>query len=189
MNIMTALKTDGFAHPPTNVAAFGVRQGMAVADFGAGSGHYVLEIAKLLKNEGHIYAIDVQKELLARIRTEAHKHGFKNVETIWGDLEYVGGTKIADRYIDLVVISNLLFQLELKAPPIAEAKRILKPNGQLILIDWSESFGGLGPIKKHVVKKAQAIALAEAEGFVLKNEFSAGAHHYGLHFTTSRHYV
>lgn len=180
--MVAALKTEGFAHPATNVGIFGIEPGMTVADFGAGSGHYVLEIAKRLEGAGHVYAIDVQKDLLARIRTEAHKHGFKNVETIWGDLEYVGGSKIADAHVDVVLISNLLFQLELKAPPIAEAKRILKRTGRLILIDWSESFGGMGPIKKHVVKKEQALALAEAGGFRLKREFSAGAHHYGLIF-------
>lgn len=178
----TAVKTEHFAHPARNVGAFGIDPGMMVADFGAGSGHYVLEIAKRLEGAGHVYAIDVQKELLSRIRSEAHKHGYKHVETIWGDLEYVGGSKIADNHIDVVLISNLLFQLELKAPPIAEARRILKRGGKLVIIDWSESFGGMGPIKKHVVKKDQALALAEAEGFRLKKEFPAGAHHYGLLF-------
>ncbi len=178
----TAHKTEHFAHPAKNVGTFGIEPGMTVADFGSGSGHYVFEIAKRLEGAGHVYAIDVQKDLLARIRTEAHKHGFKNVETVWGDLEYVGGSKLADRFADVVLISNLLFQLELKAPPIAEAQRILKRGGRLILIDWSESFGGMGPIKKHVVKREQAQALAEAEGFRLKREFAAGAHHYGLIF-------
>lgn len=178
----TALTTERFAHPEKNVGAFGIDPGMTVADFGAGSGHYTLEIAKRLEGAGQVYAVDVQKDLLARIRSDAHKQHFKNVETVWGDLEYVGGSKLADNFADVVLISNLLFQLELKEPPIAEARRILKRGGKLIVIDWSESFGGMGPIKKHVVKKEQALALAQAEGFRLKREFPAGAHHYGLMF-------
>lgn len=177
---MTALKTEGFAHPVSNVAALGVEPGMLVADFGAGSGHYALAIAKALADEGTLYAIDVQKDLLARLRTEAHKHGIKNIETIWGDLDTVGGSKIADRHVDLVLVSNLLFQVEVKEAVIAEAKRILKPRGRLAIIEWSESFGGMGPHKKHVVKKEQALALVHAEGFRLVHEFAAGAHHYGL---------
>ena len=182
---MATAPTAGFAHPENNVGAFGIAPGMTVADFGAGSGHYTLAIAKKLEHKGHVYAIDVQKDLLGRIRTEAHKHGFKNVETIWGDLEYMGGSKIADKHADVVLISNLLFQLEVKEPPLAEAKRILKRDGRLIIIDWSESFGGLGPIKKHVIKKERAIELAEAEGLRLMDEFPAGEHHYGLIFAVT----
>lgn len=153
---------------------------MTVADFGSGSGHYTLAIAKQLQNSGHVYAIDVQKDLLTRIKNEAHKHGYQNVEVIWGDLERAHASKIADDHADLVLMSNLLFQLEDKHPPLREAMRILKPRGRLVIIDWSESFGGLGPIKKHVFKRDLALELAEHEGFKFVEEFDAGAHHYGL---------
>ncbi|MCE9541372.1 methyltransferase domain-containing protein [Candidatus Kaiserbacteria bacterium] len=179
---MTALQTAGFAHPATNAAAFGVSRGMVVADFGAGSGAYVLEIAKILHGEGHVYAIDIQQDLLKRIRNDAHKRGYTNVEIVWGDLEKPGASKIADAHADLVLISNLLFQLDEKEPPFFEAYRILKPGGRLVVIDWSESFGGLGPVKKAVVKKETARAIAEASGFGFVHEFAAGAHHYGLVF-------
>ena len=65
---------------------------------------------------------------------------------------------------------------------MAEAKRILRSNGRLAVIDWSESFGGLGPQKGDVVKKETAIQLAKTAGFALQKEFEAGAHHYGLIF-------
>lgn len=180
---MSALNTAGFAHPPRNVDALGIMPGMAVADFGAGSGAYVLAIGERLKGKGHVYAIDVQQDLLRRIKNEAHKRGFKNVEIVWSDLELPGGSKIADKHADLVLISNLLFQLDDKSAVLAEAWRILKPMGRLAIIDWSESYGGLGPIKKHVVKKERAIELAEGAGFRFAAEFDAGAHHYGLIFS------
>lgn len=183
---MTALNTAGFAHPPRNVDALGVGPGMVVADFGAGSGHYALAIGERLGGKGHIYAIDVQQDLLTRIKSDAHKRGIKNVEIVWGDLERPGGSKIADAHADLVLISNLLFQVEKKGELLAEARRILKPSGRLAIIDWSESFGGMGPIKKHVVKKETAKDLAAGAGFELLTEFDAGAHHYGLTFRPAR---
>ena len=173
---------DGFAHPHRNVAVLGVEPGMKVADFGAGSGAYVLAIAEALGGSGTVYAIDIQKDLLRRIKSEATRRDFHSVEVIWSDLEIPGSSKIADGILDLVLISNLLFQLGDTHAPLCEAKRILKPNGRLAIIDWSESFGGLGPRRDDVLKKEQAVALAEGAGFDVVREFAAGAHHYGLLF-------
>ncbi|MDP3646057.1 MAG: class I SAM-dependent methyltransferase [bacterium] len=179
--------TSGFAHPHTNIAAFGLDHGMKVADFGSGSGHYTIAIAEQLQNSGHVYAIDVQRDLLKRTHNEAAKLGLKNVSVIWGDLEASGSTKIANHHIDLVLISNTLFQIEEKAAVIEEARRILKPTGRLVLIDWSDSFGGMGPHKNDVLKKEAALTLAKSGGFELVREFSAGAHHYGLMMRMAPH--
>jgi ubiquinone/menaquinone biosynthesis C-methylase UbiE len=183
----TAPPAGGFAHPKRNMYALGVRAGTVIVDFGAGSGAYVLGIAEHLNGMSHVYAVDVQQDLLRRIKNEAHRRDLKNVETIWGDLERPNGSKIADKHADYVLISNLLFQVEHKSAVLAEARRILKNNGTLAIIDWSESPPAgarrLGPIKKDIVTKEKAIALAVKEGFELQNEFEAGAHHYGLLFS------
>src|SRR3989338_11575281 len=101
----------GFAHPKRNIGALDIQGGMKVADFGSGSGTYVLLIAERLLGSGHVYAIDVQKDLLRRTANEAEKRGFKNVEVIWADLEAPRASKLASNSIDLVLISNLLFQV------------------------------------------------------------------------------
>ncbi len=182
MEMHSPSSTANFAHPRRNVGALPIEPGMSVADFGSGSGAYVLLIAEALANSGHVYSIDIQRDLVRRTQNEAHKRGFKNVEMIWADLERPGASKIADRTLDLVLISNLLFQIEDKVAVLSEAWRILKPSGHLAVIDWQESFGGLGPIKDDVVTKTEALELAQRVGFELQREFPAGAHHYGLVF-------
>lgn len=172
----------GFAHPPRNVAALGIQSDMSVADFGSGSGAYVLAMAERLEGTGHVYAIDVQRDLLQRVKNESHKRGYKNVEVIWCDLEQPRASKIADQKLDLVLISNLLFQIEEKSAVLDEAWRVLKPSGHLTVIDWTHSFDGMGPIKQEVVTKDKALTLARDAGFELQREFDAGAHHYGLLF-------
>lgn len=171
-----------FAHPPRNVAALGIDPGMLVADFGAGSGAYVQLIARALRGVGRVYAIDIQRDLLRRIGTEARERGLAVVELIWADLEEPGSTKLEDGALDLVLISNLLFQVERKAALFKEAARLLHPAARLAIIDWQDSFGGLGPDRHDVVTKDAALALAQAAGFELIREFDAGAHHYGLLF-------
>lgn len=158
---------------------------MSIADFGSGSGHYVWPMAEAVGPTGHVFAIDVQQDLLKRIHNEANKRGLKNVKIIWSDLEKPKGSKLADNALDLVLISNLLFQLEDKGIALREAKRILKPAGKLVLIDWLGSFSMMGPHKKDVVTKEAGRELAEQCGLKLVREFSAGAHHWGLMLRTA----
>lgn len=172
----------GFAHPKRNILALGIEHAMKVADFGAGSGAYVFSIAEHLEGSGVVYALDIQKDLLRRIHNEANVRGLKNIEILWADLEAPEGSKLADGLIDLVLISNLLFQLEDKAAVMKEAKRITKKGGRVAIIDWSESFGGMGPHPDAVVTKEAAYALAQDAGLTFQKEFAAGAHHYGLVF-------
>jgi len=176
----------GFAHPARNVAALGVQPGMKVADFGSGSGAYVLAIAKELQGSGHVYAIDIQKDLLRRTKNDTEKLGFKNVEIIWGDLEVPSGSKIADNALELVVISNLLFQIDDKRAVMEEARRIVRQNGRLAVIDWKESLRNMGPHKDSVVHKEDVFTLARSLELTFVKEFEAGAHHYGLIFRKNK---
>jgi ubiquinone/menaquinone biosynthesis C-methylase UbiE len=169
-----------FTNPEDNIATLGIYEGMIIADLGAGTGAYTIPLAKKVGETGRVYAVEVQKDFLTNIKSAAEANGLKNVELLWGDIERLGGTKIKDGATDAVVISNVLFLAEDKTGLVREAKRILKTGGKLLLIDWSDSFNNLGPSAKMVVTKESARALCEAEGFVLKNEISAGDHHYGF---------
>lgn len=171
-----------FANPQQNIKHLGLSAGMSVADLGAGTGYYSLEAAKLVGQEGEIFAIDIQKDLLDRLSNEIQERGLKNIHVVWGDAENVGGTNIRQDGVDRVIASNVLFQTESKSGFIHEVKRILKPDGKLMLIDWSESFAGLGPAPQQVVDEKTARELFENNGFELEKTFEAGAHHYGLVF-------
>jgi ubiquinone/menaquinone biosynthesis C-methylase UbiE len=171
-----------FSSPEKNLEQFHVDPGMIVADFGSGSGHYTFELSKKVGNSGKVYAIDVQNDLLTRLKTHAKEMGFKNIEVVWGDFEELRGTTLSDGIIDRVVVANVMFQLEEKDIVIKEVKRILKPKGQVFVIDWSDSYNNLGPTANMVVKKDVMITLFESEGFKLDKEINVGDHHYGLIF-------
>ncbi|MBM3272272.1 methyltransferase domain-containing protein [Candidatus Kaiserbacteria bacterium] len=169
-----------FARPHHNVAQFGIEPGMTVVDFGAGSGAYVRAFAEALGEDGQVIAVDVQRDLLRRIHNDAvHRH-HRHVRTIWGDLERPGGSKLADDVADLVLISNLLFQVEEKQTVLDEAFRILRPGGRVVVIDWSDSFGGLGPRTADIVTREAGLQMLGAAGFVSSQPFMAGAHHWGV---------
>ena len=169
-----------FADPGNNLAQFGLGEGKYVADLGAGSGHYAIAAAKAVGSTGKVYAVEVQKDLLERIKELSRQEGVGNIEVLWGDIEILGGTKLKDRSVDIVILSNILFQVEDKNGCAKEANRILRAKGRVLIVDWDGSYGGLGPEEGAVYPASQARKLFEDLGFVYESEIRAGAHHYGF---------
>jgi ubiquinone/menaquinone biosynthesis C-methylase UbiE len=171
-----------FVRPEHAIAPLRLHEGMRVADFGVGSGALAFAMAQRVGHSGRVFAIDIQKELLARISREAaHKH-LGNLEVVWGDLDKRHGTKLADASVDAVLISNLLFQSTDVAACAAEAMRIIKPGGKILIIEWSDSFANLGPAHGHVVRESEAKLFFTDAGFLFNKREDAGDHHYSLLF-------
>ncbi len=169
-----------FSDPKNNTRQLGLYEGQIVADLGAGIGAYSIEAAKEVGESGRVYAIEVQKELLANIKNKAREEGISNIEVIWGDIERNGKTKIKDDFVDAVIASNILFQVEDSVGFLEEIKRILKQKGKVLIIDWEGSFNGTGPSPKHIISYATARSLFEENGFLFVKNISAGDHHYGF---------
>ncbi len=166
-----------FSDPATNLAKLGLNDGMKVVDLGAGSGFYSIEAAKKVGSSGRVYAVDVQKDLLERLRSVGASQGLHNIEVIWGNAEKIGGTKVKESLADRVIASNVLFQIAKLDDFVLEIKRILKPGGKVLVVDWS----GVTPLSpKTIVSEMQARALFEKNGFKVDQSFGAGDHHYGI---------
>jgi len=168
-----------FSDPASNLAKLGLTDGMKVVDLGAGSGFYSIEAARRVGSSGRVYAVDVQKDLLERLRSVAGNQGVRNIEVIWGNAEKIGGTKLREAAADRVVASNILFQIEKPEDFCLELKRITKPGGKVLIVDWSD-VSSLSPRSLFPATKAQI--LFEKNGFTLEQTFNAGDHHYGLIF-------
>ena len=169
-----------FSDPVANISKLGLTDGMKVIDLGAGSGFYTFEAAKRVGSTGRVYAVEVQKDLLERIRSMGKTQSLNNIEVIWGNVEKIGGTKVKDSLVDRAIASNVLFQIEKPDDFVLEIKRIMKPGGKVLVVDWSE-VSPLGPKTPFSAAKAQA--LFEKSGFKLDQSFGAGDHHYGMVFT------
>jgi ubiquinone/menaquinone biosynthesis C-methylase UbiE len=183
MTEVSALNNIGrFVIPSVVSSHFHIRNGDTVADIGAGTGYFLETLSSLVGQEGKLYAVDVQKNLVEAMGDLARTKNLNNVEVIWGDCDEANGSKIPTDVVDVAILVNTLFQFEKKDDAMQELKRILRPGGKLFIIDWSESFSGLGPQPEQVITDTVAKDFAAQAGFTFEHDFDAGDHHYGLAF-------
>ncbi|MBI2120508.1 MAG: methyltransferase domain-containing protein [Parcubacteria group bacterium] len=168
-----------FLNPEDVIKYLFLRDDWHVADLGAGSGRYVLAVAHHVPI-GKVYAVDINRDILPNIKKAAIASGYHNVEVVWGDIDRPGGTNLRNESLDVVIVSNTFFQLEDKNAAVLEIKRILKPGGKLLLVDWTGSFGNLGPREQDVVLPSMAKSMFEKAGFLFDQDIPAGDYHYGM---------
>jgi len=166
-----------FTDPLKNLKTFGIRETDIIADLGAGTGFYSILAAKIA-DRGKVYAVEISKDFLQMILNKIKEEKLDNIECLWGDIERAGGSKIGNAVVDKVIASNVFFQVADKDGFIAEIKRILKPKGEVLFIDWSSSSSI--PHKDHIVPKEKARTMFEKNGFVMEREIDADLHHYGM---------
>ena len=175
--------TSAFSEPRENVLQLGLRDGMKVGDFGAGSGHYARAAAASVGTSGRVYAIDIQENILKHLKLNTHTAHRGTIEAVWGDIERLGGTHLREASLDAVILANALFQIENRSGLLAEVKRVLKSGGKIMVIDWAGSYGGIGPAPEQVIAEHEAEEFFINNGFHKVKSFRAGPHHYGIIFT------
>lgn len=171
-----------FVTPEMAVTHFHLREGDAVADFGAGTGYFIPHLSRVVGEQGRVYACEIQKNLVESLGMMAKSQGFHNVYPVWADIEAPEGSKLEADSLDAVILVNTLFQVEEKSTVIGEIARVLRRGGKAIVIDWTESWSGTGPQPSDVVTELMAEQLFAAGGFTKETTFDAGDHHYGIIF-------
>ena len=176
------LGTGGFMNPEKIVNAFGIKEGMIIADFGSGAGYFTILLGQRVGSGGKVFALDIQELSLDNVRVKAKAAGLENIETIRSNLEVPGSSSLPDISQDMVLLANILFQSEKKAEIIREAIRVLKSGGFLVVIDWKRSAGGFGPPDNLRTDEIAMRSLILGEGLVFENDIDAGQFHYGMKF-------
>src|SRR3989338_8833069 len=162
-----------FTDPVKNLKMFGLKETDIVADLGAGTGFYSIAAGHMVP-KGKVYAIEIVKDFLEKIRHKVTEARLNNVEIIWGNIEKIGGTKIGNGIIDAIIASNTLFQVEDKDKFIEEIKRILKNEGRVLLVDWSDISSSMGPSFGVIIPKNKAREMFEKKGFTLERDINVG---------------
>ena len=108
----------------------GIKEGQIVLDAGCGIGRYTIPIARTVRKKGRVYALDNQPFHVAIVKTTARIAGLRNIHTIVADM---ANTRINDKIIDTVFMSDAFHEYSDKQGALRETNRILKPDGTLFI--------------------------------------------------------
>lgn len=138
----------------------GIKRGQIVLDFGCGSGIYTIPAAKIVGEQGKVYALDKDKKVLDELMQKAGLAGLRNVKRI----ETSGKLKfgLADESIDVVLLFDVFHHYYF--PQIDERRGLLKKIYRILKLG-----GFISVWPKHMEMEAKDEI--KSADFYLENEY------------------
>ncbi len=125
--------------------AMGVEEGSRVADVGAGTGFFTVRLAKAVGPTGRVYAVDIDKKRLKTIRKRMKKGKLTNIEVIRGKTD---NPNLPPNTLDAILLTNAYHHLDEYQSMLAHMRRALKPDGRMVIIDYTRLENSETPRKK-----------------------------------------
>ena len=143
--------------------------GMVVADIGAGSGVIAQRIAPAIDNGdepgGTVLAVDIQPEMLDRLRVRMKALGIDNVKPV---LSEPNDPKLEPNSVDVAVMVDVYHEFDVPFEMTNKLAAALKPGGRLVWVEYRQEDPRV-PIKEiHKMSEAQVKREAGREEFALE---------------------
>ena len=151
------------------VKAANIQTGMDIADIGAGTGFYTRLFASAVGPEGKVYAVDIAKNFIDEIVSQAEEAGMNNVIGIVNTPRETG---LKAGSIDLAFVCDTYHHFEYPRTMLRSIFHALRQGGSLIVIDFRKIKGlSSNWVMSHTrANKETVIREIESEGFVLTED-------------------
>jgi ArsR family transcriptional regulator len=103
-----------------------------VADLGCGEGYLAIEASRFARR---VIAVDKSDAVLSRARAIARRRRLSNIEWKRGELERL---PLRDASVDVALLSQALHHVQAPATAVAEACRIVRPGGRVLVLELRE---------------------------------------------------
>jgi SAM-dependent methyltransferase len=138
--------------PDLLLPALKLKPGDAVADIGAGTGFYTRRLAQLVGEQGSVYAVDIQPEMLELLTNKMTELKLHNVKPCLGTLT---DPKLPRGTIDLVLMVDVYHEFDHPFEMMQAISKALKPGGRVVFVEFRAEDPAV-PIKPvHKMTEAQ----------------------------------
>lgn len=108
-----------------------IKEGQTVMDYGCGTGDFTIPAARMVSDEGKVYALDYFQRQLEIVEERSKKAGLGNVETILS----AGETGLPDDCVDIIWMCDVLHEIKDRRVVLEELHRVLRGEGSLVIYD------------------------------------------------------
>lgn len=178
---MSVAPSLNFVDPAAVVNQLSVVPGSQVADFGCGSGYFSFEFAQRVGlTGGMVWALDVLPSALEAVASRAKTLGLSNISTKRVNLENEQGSGLPPASMDWVILKDVLLQNQKKEVMLREVKRVLKPGGHALIMEWNPEEALVGPEKQRRLKPEALKALVAQASLSVEQGLQVGGFHYAF---------
>ena len=119
--------------PTKLIEALKLKEGLVVADVGAGSGYYSFRMSPKVGDKGKVLAVDIQPEMLDAIRKRAKEKHVTNIEPILGTED---DPKLPEGKVDLILLVDVYHEFSKPYEMTQAMVKALKPGGRLVFVEF-----------------------------------------------------
>ena len=172
-------KRDAYQKPHEVIHALNLKSGEVIADIGAGSGYFTFHLARHVGDKGKVYAVDVSPEMILHINRRIRELKANNVVTVLADPD---DPLLPDRSVNRFFFSDSWHHIENQSKYLSLMKRMLKPGGAVVMIDFHKKELPVGPPMNMKIAREDLIKQLDSNGYRLTKEHSFLTYQYFLVF-------
>jgi len=155
--------------PDQIIEAITLKPDQSIADIGAGGGYFSLRFAKIVGQEGKVYAVDASPDFLEFIKKSAKDERLNNVIPT---LVSEDKLDLPEKSLDFVFMRNVTHHIPNRVKYFGNLKDFLKPDGKTIIIEYKKGkFFTFRGIFGHDVPEEIITREMEEAGYLLEKEF------------------
>ncbi len=162
-------------NPEAILADIGLRPGLTFLDIGCGDGFFALPAARLVGEGGKVCGVDTNGEAISRLREQAAAEGLLNLNLEVGKAE---DTVLCQECADIVFFGIDLHDFSEPDRVLMNARKMLKPAGRLVDLDWKKESMEIGPPLRIRFSEEDAVSLIEGAGFQVETVKEVKPYHY-----------
>ena len=174
-------KRDAYQKPHEVLTALALKRGEVIADIGAGSGYFTFHLAHHVGDTGKIYAVDVSPDMILHINRRIRALKVNNVVSILADPD---DPLLPDASVNRFFFSNSWHHLDNPIKYLELMKKMLKPAGEIVMIDFHKTDLPVGPPMGMKIAREDLIKQMEDNGFRLTKEHTFLPYQYFLVFVS-----
>lgn len=137
-----------------------LQPGMMVLDVGSGPGRLSIPAAEGVGPEGQVVALDIQPDMLRKLKERAEANRLENIQTVLGG---IGQGLLEKDAFDRALLVTVLGEIQDQKAALDEIYAALKPGGILSVTEVIPD--------PHYQRRGTVLRLAESAGFHLQNQY------------------